>query len=68
MTKHEPLNPMVDQALLCVFVVWNEVVKLLGDRFVNRRSVVRFHSPAPFEAVEDMALVRTEQEPFFFQK
>ena len=39
---------MVDQALLCVFVVWNEVGKLLGDRFVNRRSVVRFHSPAPF--------------------
>ena len=34
---------MVDQDLLYVFVVWNEVEKLLRDRFVNRRSVVRFH-------------------------
>ncbi len=40
-------NPMVDQAILLVLMLWGDEVKEAQDWFVNRRLGVRFLSPAP---------------------
>ncbi|CAE6779844.1 hypothetical protein NSPZN2_40700 [Nitrospira defluvii] len=41
-------NPMVDQAIPVVLMLWSGGVKEAQDCFVNRRLGVRFLSPAPF--------------------
>jgi hypothetical protein len=40
-------NPMVDQAILLVLMLWGDGMKEAQDCFVNRRLGVRFLSPAP---------------------